>query len=107
MAIEVVGSIEPLSANLTEKLLVVRVGMDEKMSLKVVLFREPLSAHLAGDGHLLRFSSLSTYDQVPDNFERFGLMRFTLDERQTLLVNGVFAENSVHEGALWDRVSQL
>lgn len=46
VTVEMVRSIEPLATNLTEKLLVVRVRVNEEVALKVVLFCEPLTTDL-------------------------------------------------------------
>ena len=80
VAIKMIRSIEPLSANLTEEFLAVRVGMHEQVTLEVVLLREPLTAHLARDGDLLRFAALGTHDEVTHNFKWLGLKRLPLNE---------------------------
>lgn len=107
MAVEMVRSIEPLAANLTEELLVVGVGVDEEVALKVVLLREPLATDLTRDRHLLGITALCTHHQVPNDLQRLWLQRLSLNEGQALLVDWISSEDAVHERAFGDGVCKL
>lgn len=58
VSVQVVGTIEPFAADLTEKFLVLWVGMCEDVSLELVLSAKPLSTDLTRDGYLFALSSL-------------------------------------------------
>ena len=56
MAVEVVSSIEPLPADLTEKYLVLRVRVGEDVLLEEMLTSESLPADLARNGRVFPVS---------------------------------------------------
>lgn len=91
MSVKVVGSVEPLAANLAEKLLVLRIKVSEDMTLELVLPAKLLPTHLTGYGDLLRFPAFSTHNQIPHHLHGLESGGTTLDEGQALAIDRICA----------------
>lgn len=100
-----VGTVETLPADLTQKLLALWIWVNKDVTLELVLTAKFLPAHLTGYGDLFRLAALCTYDQVPHHLYRLECRRVSLDEGQAFAVDGVGPQDPTHEAPLGDGVS--